>query len=167
MSTKHNGKGIGGHTKPHKGATDEWGTPIHITESLGEFDLDPCAMKSLPWQHAKSLYTIEDDGFNKEWNGRVWLNPPYSQAAKWLKKLAEHKHGTALIFARTDTKMFFDHVWSHAKSILFLKGRLFFHHPDGTRAKHNSGGPSCIIAYSWYDAEQLNASGLEGKYLFL
>ena len=28
---------------------------------------------------AKVFYTKDDDGLSKEWWGRVWLNPPYSQ----------------------------------------------------------------------------------------
>jgi len=39
------GKGIGGHTKAYRGATDDWITPPHIVGALGRFDLDPCACK--------------------------------------------------------------------------------------------------------------------------
>ncbi len=40
-------------------------------------------------------------------------------------------------------------AWPFATSILFLKGRLTFHRPDGSTPPtgHNSGGPSCLIAY--------------------
>lgn len=161
-------KGIGGHTRAYQGRTDDWITPKFILDALGKFDLDPCCSATQPWKTAETSYTIEDDGFNKEWAGRVWLNPPYGpETSKWMGKLAEHNHGTSLIFARTETKMFFDHVWNKAHSILFLKGRLFFHYPDGTRAKHNSGGPSCLIAYGCYDTEQLKSSGVEGKHVLL
>ena len=58
-------------------------------------------------------------------------------------------NGLALIFARTDTAMFFRHVWPRATAVLFLRGRLTFCYPDGTGSKagHNSGGPSCLVAY--------------------
>lgn len=162
-------KGIGGHTRAYQGRTDDWITPKFILDALGSFDLDPCCSVTQPWKTAEKCYTIYDDGgFNKGWAGRVWLNPPYGpKTGKWMGKLAEHDHGTALIFARTETKMFFDHIWPCADSILFLKGRLYFHYPDGTRAPHNSGGPSCLIAYGWYDTEQLKSSGIEGKHIFL
>lgn len=161
------GKGIGGHTLPNKGASDSWITPRHVIESLGEFALDPCQCTPQPWACAKSGYSIEDDGLSKPWHGRVWLNPPYSNVWEWMSRLADHRAGTALIFARTETVGFFDQVWNRATGILFLKGRLFFHRPDGTRAESNSGGPSCLVAYGEYDMERLILSGLDGKILRL
>ncbi len=156
-------KGIGGHTRPYKGITNEWATPRHITEALGTFDLDPCAMPGLPWKHATNSYTIEDDGLGKEWVGRVWLNPPYGPDANyWLEKLAAHGNGIALIFARTETTMFFNHCWTKASGMLFLKGRLYFHYPDGTKASSNSGGPSVLLAYGKNNVKALRESGLEG-----
>ena len=172
MVMKSKSWGIGGNTREYQGRTDDWITPQFILEALGPFDLDPCCSATQPWETAENSYTIDDDGFNKEWLGRVWLNPPYGpETGKWIGKLAEHNHGTTLIFARTETKMFFDHVWNHANSILFLKGRLYFHYPDGTKAKHNSGGPSVLIAYGKYDTIKLmkaNKDGLlEGRHVFL
>lgn len=97
----------------------------------------------------------------------VWLNPPYGrQTGVWLDRLSKHGNGIALVFARTDTAMFFDHVWPRASAYLFLKGRLHFCRPDGTPAKHNSGGPSVLIAYGEVATERLNRSSLEG-HLFL
>ncbi len=41
------------------------------------------------------------------------LNPPYGeQTERWLAKLAKHGNGIALVYARTETKMFFDSVWN-------------------------------------------------------
>lgn len=157
-------KGIGGHTSPNCGATDSWVTPQRIIEALGPFDLDPCQCDPQPWPCATTGYTQEQNGLSLPWSGRVWLNPPYSSAAKWLEKLADHNHGTALIFARTETEMFQEFVWNRATGILFLWGRLFFHHPDGKRAKGNSGGPSVLIAYGENDAEKLKTCGLPGAY---
>lgn len=45
----------------------------------------------------------------------------------------------ALIFARTETRMFFDHVWPKAQAVLFLEGRLYFHHVCGRRASAAMG----------------------------
>lgn len=158
-------KGIGGHHRPFKGITNEWVTPRYITKSLGEFDLDPCSMKEQPWKHANKCYTVEDDGLNADWGDcRVWLNPPYgNDAVHWLKKLSEHGNGIALIFARTDTKMFFEYCWKRANSMLFLEGRLYFYYPDGTKAKANAGGPSVLVAYGDENTKSLENSGLSGS----
>lgn len=147
---------------------DEWLSPPEIISALGPFDLDPCAPVYRPWATAENHYTIIDDGMDKDWEGRVWCNPPYGlEASKWLNKLADHCNGIALIFARTETKMFFEHVWKKADAILFIEGRLFFHHVDGTRAKANAGAPSVLIAYGTQNAEILEKCTIKGHFIKL
>lgn len=162
-------KGIGGHQRAFQGRTDEWLTPPDVIKSLGEFDLDPCSPINRPWATAKHHYTIEDNGLNKDWNNsRVWLNPPYGpETGKWLQKLAEHGNGVALIFARTETEMFHDYVWDKASAVLFLKGRLYFHYVDGSRAAANAGGPSVLVAYGIKNVSSLYESKIKGKIVVL
>lgn len=83
-----------------------------------------------------------------------------------MRKMAAHKNGIALLFARTETAMFFESVWAHAFSILFLKGRPHFHYVDGKRAAANSGAPVCLIAYDVSNSIVLRDSGL-GKFINL
>lgn len=159
--------GMGSHESARM-QNDEWLTPPHILNTLGPFDLDPCAPIIRPWGTAKHHFTIEDDGLNKEWFGRVWCNPPYGlEAAKWLHKLADHGDGIALIFARTETKMFFDYVWKRANALLFLEGRLFFHHVNGEKATMNAGAPSVLVAYGKYNTHVLALSEIKGKFISL
>ncbi len=84
-----------------------------------------------------------------------------------MRRMAEYNHGTALIFARTETDVFWECVWTKATAILFLKGRLFFHYPNGKAAENNSGAPSCLIAYGEEDAERLRQCDLPGKFVRL
>jgi len=145
---------------------DEWLTPPAVLAALQPFDLDPCAPVTRPWDTAARHYTVHDNGLQQPWNGRVWLNPPYGQqAAAWLARLADHGAGTALIFARTETAMFFEHVWAKATALLFLRGRLHFHYVDGTRAVANGGAPSVLIAYGQEDAEILKNCGIDGAFV--
>lgn len=133
MSTK----GIGGHQSA-KMRTDEWLTPPAIISVLGTFDLDPCSPIHRPWDTAQLHYSINDNGLLKPWFGRVWLNPPYGREIElWFKKMALHREGIALIFARTETRFFQQYVFNAADSILFLDGRLHFYTSAGTRAKAN------------------------------
>lgn len=158
---------MGGHQSA-AALKDEWLTPPHVLAALGEFDLDPCSPVNPPWKIAESTYTIHDDGLKKPWNGRVWCNPPYGlEAAKWLARCADHGDAIALIFARTETKMFFDHVWAKATALLFLEGRLYFHHVCGTRAAANSGAPSVLVAYGENNAAALQSCGLAGRFIAL
>lgn len=153
---------IAGNHSPRAG-THDWITPKFIIDDLGPFDLDPCQSATQPWPCATRGIVLPEDGLAAEWVGRVWCNPPYStHAALWLEKMARHGSGIALVFARTDTAMFHRHVWGSARSILFLEGRLNFHFPDGRPAPYNSGGPSCLIAYSNEDDARLRTSRLKG-----
>lgn len=137
------------------GGSDEWITPKWIIDALGPFDLDPCAAVVMPWKTAGRAFTEHDNGLLKQWSGFVWLNPPYGTAtARWLARLADHGDGIALIFARTETEMFFDHVWDRATALLFLRRRVQFHKRDGAlpsmRGKGGSGGPgapSVLVAF--------------------
>lgn len=154
--------GIGIHTKPYRGLTDEWLTPPEILKALGSFDLDPCAPLNRPWDTAAKHHTIEDDGLAQTWEGRVWLNPPYGpQTWKWLERLAAHGDGIALTFARTETEGFFRTAW-RADALLFFKGRLYFHHATGQRASGNAGGPSVLLAFGERNVQALRDSGIPG-----
>lgn len=159
---------IGGH-QSHCADTVDWLTPPDLLEQLGEFDLDPCCPEVMPWPTAGRMMTQVEDGLSKPWFGRVWLNPPYGRyTEQWMEKLARHGNGIALIFARTETKIFFPWVWNHAGALLFLKGRVHFHHLDGTRAAMNSGAPSVLIAYGSDNVDALYQLPTEmGRFVWL
>lgn len=146
---------------------DEWLTPPNIIKALGEFDLDPCSPINRPWETAKKHYTIEDNGLNQKWEGRVWLNPPYGNTMNlWLNKMANHKNGIALTFNRSETEQFFRYVWYKADAILFIKGRLRFYHITGERGG-TAGTGSVLIAYGENNVESLRSCGIDGKFLLL
>jgi hypothetical protein len=147
-----------------------WLTPPHVIEALGgwqSFDLDPCAAPApRPFNTARRMFgEAEGDGLSIDWDGRIWLNPPYSTADAWLEKLGRQGNGSALIFARTETDTFFRRVWEEAHGLLFLRGRLWFHHPDGTRAKANGGAPSVLCAAGAEEMDRLAGCNLDGAFV--
>ena len=161
--------GVGGHERPFRGESDDWLTPPPILKPLGKFDLDPCASLKQKTKTAARQFTINDDGLSQDWFGRVWLNPPYGeQTERWLAKMAKHGNGIALVYARTETKMFFDHVWERASGIFFVKGRLSFIKPDNS-SDGQAGAPSVLISYdskkSRFNQSVLKTCGLKGKFL--
>lgn len=144
--------------------TEQWLTPPAIVHSLGVFDLDPCAPIKRPWPTATNHFTIQDDGLVQPWAGRVFLNPPYgTKTHLWMKRLAEHGNGIALIYARTETKAFFPWVWDYAHSIMFFNKRLTFHHVTGEMARSNGGAPSCLVAYGANNTQAI-AHAMEGRF---
>lgn len=172
MQERQGHLGMGSHQSASM-LKDEWLTPPGIIDALGgpfSFDLDPCASINRPWPTAREHYTIVDNGLMKPWHGRVWHNPPYGGpkiVGPWMRRMVDHGTGTTLIFARTETDLFFETVWKAAMALLFLRGRLHFHHADGTRADANAGAPSVLIAYGARDAEILQECSIPGQFIRL
>jgi len=67
----------------HNSGNNEWYTPDYILEAarntLGQFDIDP-ASNTIAQKRVQSgiFYTVDNSGLDKEWSGKVWMNPPYS-----------------------------------------------------------------------------------------
>ena len=147
--------------------TVDWLTPPELVKKLGEFDLDPCTPVSPPFVHAKHNFNINDNGLSMPWFGRIYMNPPYGKGMeKWMEKLKLHGNGIALIFERTETKCFFNHIWDDAHAVLFVKGRIKFYNLEGKQVG-TPGAPSIFIAYGKYNAEALEKAGIEGKFIQL
>ena len=148
----------------------DWYTPKEIIESLGEFDLDPasCDIAIKINNSAKNYYTKDDDGLQQEWNGRIWLNPPYSQPELrlFLEKMALHNNGIALTGAKVDTKWFHDVVLEKASAIKLLYGRIKFYDSDGIIGKQPRNG-SILIAFGKENADILSRNTLKGKFIRL
>lgn len=138
-------------------------TPKWLVDSLGTFDTDPCAAAPRPWDCARYNISAAMNGLALQWNGRVWLNPPFDryQVALWIDKLARHGCGTALVHARTETA-WFEPVWQCADAILFLADRIKFCRPDGSEQPANSGAPVVLAAFGAEDASALKRSGIKG-----
>ena len=149
-------------------ASDEWYTPLEIINACGEFDLDPCAPVKRLWDTAKKHYTKEDDGLKQEWEGRVWLNPPYSKPLidKFVEKLANHGNGIALLYARVDNKMFHEIVFKKASALFFLRKRIKFYKPDGTIGG-SPGTGSVLVAFGKENERALEDLNLPGKFIRL
>lgn len=99
-------------------ASDEWATPKYIYEqAIKKGMFDPCPIGG----HV--------EGLSLDWGVSNYVNPPYSQLLKWIKKsISEHRAGksvTLLIPARTDTKAF-KLLYEYGADITFITGRLRF-----------------------------------------
>lgn len=149
-------------------SSDEWYTPKSIIDSLGKFDLDPCAPVNPLWETASVMFNKNDDGLSKEWCGRVWLNPPYSRPLieQFVKKMSDHGNGIALLYNRCDSRMFQDVIFKKATAMLFMRHRIRFYKPDGTIG----GSPGCgslLIAFGENNADILKNCDIDGKFIYL
>jgi hypothetical protein len=92
--------------------SDDYWTPQWLFDAMGlRFDLDvACPEGGAPWVPADRYYTQADDGLTAPWYGRVWMNPPYSNASPWVHRLLDYGNGIALtVFAKSKWQ---DRLWN-------------------------------------------------------
>jgi phage N-6-adenine-methyltransferase len=122
---------------------NEWHTPREYIalarEVLGDIDLDPASNDNAQETvKARCYFDKEQNGLVRSWDGRVWLNPPYSQPliSQFMRKLLAEwdakriESCIALTNNFTDTAWFIDTA-SQANAICFTQGRVKFHNRDG------------------------------------
>lgn len=130
---------------------NEWYTPQEFIERarkvMGGFDVDPASSAAAQEKvRAAQFFTEETNGLEQEWQGRVWLNPPYAQPliSEFMEKLcSEYLEGRcteaiALTHNYTDTR-WFQGTAAHASAICFTKGRVKFYSPSGEVAAPTQG----------------------------
>jgi phage N-6-adenine-methyltransferase len=124
---------------------EDWETPDSLFVPLHEefgFNLDVCATPA----NAKcnSYFTKDDDGLKQDWEGVCWMNPPFGEQGKWVKKAYEEfQKGCTIVCllpARTNTNWWHDYVMKG--EIRFIKGR-----PKFKGAKHGLPQPLAIVIF--------------------
>jgi ParB family transcriptional regulator, chromosome partitioning protein len=135
---------------------NEWYTPTEYIECarrvMNSIDLDP-ASNDIAQRTVKAdrYFTVADDGLAQEWQGRVWLNPPYSQPQiqQFIEKLvAEYESGRMseailLVNNSTDAK-WFQTAAAACSAICFTRGRITVRQSDrraGRVARNGTGFP--------------------------
>jgi hypothetical protein len=80
---------------------------------------------------------------------------------EWIARLAEHGNGITLLHARTEAA-WFEPIWRHAATILFMADRIHFYRPDGSRQPANSGAPPILAAFGDAAALRLHRCEIAG-----
>jgi hypothetical protein len=94
------------------------------------------------------------DGLLEPWEGRVWMNHPYSCGLPWAEAMAEHGRGIALTAAKSMDTRWGQRFLESCSLALFLAGRILFHYPDGARST-GKWLPNALWAFGDDDAEVL------------
>lgn len=119
----------------------EYYTPSEIVEAaricMGGIDIDPfsCERANQVVQ-AAHFFTKEDDGLTKDWNGRIWINHPFSRKNNLIcidKLFLEHtKHmveACCITFASTSEAWFQPLL---RRPQCYMSPRVRYQNPDGT-----------------------------------
>jgi ParB family chromosome partitioning protein len=127
---------------------NEWYTPPAYIEAarrvMGCIDVDPASsVIANRVVRATTFYDLESDGLAHEWNGRIWLNPPYAQplVVHFADKLAVEidagrvKQACVLVNNATET-VWFQTMLLYAQAMCLPRGRIKFidHNGEATGA---------------------------------
>lgn len=126
---------------PKFSGDNEWYTPARYVdmarEVMGTIDTDPASNPTAQRTvRATTYYTAETNGLDKEWYGKVWMNPPYSRdlipafAAKIVSEYRSGRVSEAILLTNnaTDTGWFAS-FFGVASAFCFTKGRIRFESP--------------------------------------
>lgn len=128
---------------------NEWYTPPKFIElarkAMGGIDLDPATSEvANRVVQAPKIFTADDDGRTQQWNGRVWMNPPYAQplmgdfAEAVASKYESGEIDQACILVNNGTEtQWFQRMLGAADAVCFPKTRIKFIDPEG----NPSGAP--------------------------
>lgn len=144
------------------GKSDEWYTPKYIFDGLGcRFDMDVAAPAKRTHVYTPADQFITENSLDIEWNGFVWMNPPFggrNAIAMWLAKISEHGNGIALTPDRTSAGWWqFYARWADA--VLFVAPKIKFIKPDGTTGDQPGSGTT-LMAFGVHAKEILLKSKL-------
>lgn len=146
------------------GATDEWYTPPHVFKALGcSFDMDVASPGAAvtPWIPAKRF--ISAGSLEREWEGFVWMNPPFggrNGLVPWLEKFFKHDCGIALVPDRTSAPWWQTFV-HQADAVLFVAPKLKFIRPNGKPGRSPAQG-TCLLALDGEAIDGLNNARAQG-----
>ena len=135
----------------HNSGENEWYTPREYIDAarqvLGAIDLDPASSdEANSVVQASRYFTLADDGLSKRWQGRVWMNPPYSRpeieqfVAKLASSVADRDVPAAVVLVNNATETeWFATLGAHAAAICFPSGRVRFWQPGNESASPLQG----------------------------
>lgn len=121
-----------------------WETPNGLFRKINEmfhFTRDVCASKENT--KCEAFWSEEDSCLDKAWDGVNWMNPPFKDMKKFIKKAFDERNNcitACLIPARTNTKWW--HEWCMQGEVYFLCGR-----PKFGDCKHGLPQPLALVVF--------------------
>lgn len=135
---------------------NEWYTPPRYIDAarkaMGGIDTDPASNEfANKTVKAKRFFSIDDDGLQQKWAGRVWMNPPYAQpliadfieAAVTKYEAGEFDEACVLVNNATETQ-WFQRLLEKSCAVCFIKGRIKYHDSTGTPANTPLQGQAVV-----------------------
>lgn len=124
----------------------DWETPDELFQPLNKefgFTLDVCATPEN--SKCPQFFTIADNALVKDWRGVCWMNPPFGEQGKWVRKAyqsaLEGATVVCLLPSRTNTNWWHDYCMKG--EVRFVRGR-----PKFKGAEHGLPQPLSIVVFT-------------------
>lgn len=107
--------------------TDDYWTPRWIFDQMAiTFDLDVAAPPGgIEWIPATRYFTKADDGLSQPWEGRVWMNAPFSEMTSWTRRFIDHRNG--VMIGPLVKSIWTEEIWKEADGFVFTHTDIKFH----------------------------------------
>ncbi len=135
--------------------SQEWETPDEIfIPLLAEFGIERDVCATMINAKVTRFWNKEINALKQEWRGVCWMNPPFRDLVKWVKKaFSESQRNGAtvvcLIPARTNTEWWHNYVMKG--EIRFIRGR-----PKFKGCKHGLPQPLAIVIFHGVTCPQMS-----------
>ena len=130
-------------------------TPEYIIElarkAMGGIDIDPASCKDANRRLVKAdqYFDKEMNGLIQEWNGKVWLNPPYGRGLiesfvdKLLHEYREGRTTQAIVLTHNASETrWYGRLLEESTAICIVLGRIrFYAMSDNNEVYQPKGGP--------------------------
>lgn len=136
---------------------DVWQTPDWLWEGIDErisggISLDPCAGPDTNIGDANLYIGRGQDGLNQDYFGNVFINPPFSEKADWLKHVVEQRENYDTCFVvtpdSTDVKSWWHkYIVPHADRVWFPYGRVSYYDPVEEEVKDSPSFGSAVSIF--------------------
>lgn len=111
--------------------SNDWNTPQSVVDAIGalwsSIDLDPCSNETSIVPATRKV-SLPEDGLALPWQGKVFVNPPFTDMKLWMGKCVREAYRADIILlapSRTDTQAWHRTIPT-AQAVCFWKGRLKF-----------------------------------------
>lgn len=151
---------------------NEWYTPTKFIDVarkvMGSIDTDPASSEIANKNvKAKTFYTEESNGLEQEWQGNVWMNPPYAQpliqqfSDKLVSEIDKGNVEQAMVLVNNATETrWFNTLSKKATAIWFVPNRIKFIDIEGNPSGAPLQGQAIIYFGDNFEKLRENCEGL-------
>ena len=132
---------------------DLWMTPKYIYNYYNaRFNFSHDVAASEENHLAPCFFTEDDDALSRDWGRSNWLNPPYSETAKWVEKAIEQSSGgygriVVMLLPAATSVAWFEKAIKNCSECHVITGRIGFISNETGKPVNNNNIGSVVFVF--------------------